>query len=95
MTNENPWLWAVYVVVGGLPLAFLLYYCFSSSGQVCTVVEDFLMLEYSKLIFTVRTNIYDFNAFCNRKSRLVIRIKKPMNMFLMMKNLVVLPVSLI
>ncbi|KAG4072721.1 hypothetical protein HA402_001833 [Bradysia odoriphaga] len=33
LTNENPWLWAVYVVVGGLPLAFLLYYCFSSSGK--------------------------------------------------------------
>ncbi|KAJ6646378.1 Calnexin, partial [Pseudolycoriella hygida] len=33
VTNANPWLWAVYVVVGGLPLAFLLYYCFASSGK--------------------------------------------------------------
>lgn len=26
-TNDNPYLWAVYVVFGGLPLAFLAYYC--------------------------------------------------------------------
>lgn len=36
LTNENPWLWAVYVVVGGLPLAFLLYWCFASSGKDTT-----------------------------------------------------------
>jgi hypothetical protein len=33
-TNEQPWLWAVYVIVIGLPIVLVLVFCCGSSSQV-------------------------------------------------------------
>lgn len=39
-TNKNPWTWAVYIVVFGLPLSLVLYFAFNKK-QVC-----YLSLHY-------------------------------------------------
>ena len=33
-TNDQPWLWAVYVIVIGLPIVLVLVFCCGSSSQV-------------------------------------------------------------